>query len=178
MRRIVKLSSRFHHLIFGLLALVLCPFSSSSAVAATQAESPAKAQFGDWTLRCETPVGGSIEQCALVQSVVADDRPAIQLVVIVMRSGDGSHILRVVVPLGIILPSGLGLKIDRTDIGRTGFVRCLANGCMAEVIMDDSLIAKLSAGQSALFVLFPAPDDGVGVPINLAGFAAGLEKLK
>ncbi len=47
--------------------------------------------------------------------------------------------MRVVAPLGVLLPSGLGLKIDNADIGRAGFVRCLPNGCIAEVIMDDAL---------------------------------------
>ena len=34
---------------------------------------------------------------------------------------------RVVAPVGVLLPSGLGLKIDQADVGRAGFVRCLPN---------------------------------------------------
>ena len=55
--------------------------------------------------------------------------------------------LRVVAPLGVLLPSGLGLKIDQTDIGRAGFVRCLTTGCVAEVVMDDKLLDELRAGK-------------------------------
>jgi len=95
-----------------------------------------------------------------------------------LRNPAGKFVLRVVVPLGIILPSGLGLKIDRVDIGRTGFVRCLANGCMAEVMMDDGLIQSFSLGETALFVVFSSPDEGVGVPIRLSGFASGLLKVQ
>ena len=32
--------------------------------------------------------------------------------------------MRVVAPLGVLLPSGLGLKIDNAELGRAGFVRC------------------------------------------------------
>ncbi len=42
-------------------------------------------------------------------------------------------LLRVVAPLNVLLPAGLGLKVDDADIGRAGFVRCLPNGCVAEV---------------------------------------------
>ena len=55
--------------------------------------------------------------------------------------------MRVVAPLGVLLPSGLGLKIDHADIGRAGFVRCLPNGCIAEVVMDDALIAEAAHRQ-------------------------------
>ena len=113
-----------------------------------------------------------------MQSIISEDRPTFQLAVIVLKNPAGSYVLRVVAPLGIILPSGLGLKIDRLDIGRTGFVRCLANGCMAEVTMDDGLIQRFSKGETALFVVFSSPDDGVGVPIRLFGFASGILKVQ
>ena len=29
---------------------------------------------GDWQIRCDTPPGAQTEQCALIQSVVAEDR--------------------------------------------------------------------------------------------------------
>jgi len=29
-------------------------------------------------------------------------------------------------------------QIDQVDVGRAGFVRCLPNGCVAEVIMDET----------------------------------------
>ena len=108
-----------------------------------------KNTFGEWQMRCETPAGATTEQCALVQNVVAEDRPNVTLVIIVLKTADGkSRLLRVVAPLGILLPSGLGLKIDQTDIGRAGFVRCLATGCVAEVVMEDNLINQMKTGQA------------------------------
>ena len=85
--------------------------------------------------------------------------------------------MRVVAPLGVLLPSGLGLKIDHADIGRAGFVRCLPNGCIAEVIMDDELIKKLRTGKTATFIIFQTPEEGIGFPMSLAGFGEGYDKL-
>jgi invasion protein IalB len=132
----------------------------------------------DWQVRCDTPPGSKSEQCALIQSVTAEDRAAVGLTVIVLKTADQkSRLMRVVAPLGVLLPSGLGLKIDNADIGRAGFVRCLPNGCIAEVVMDDELVKKLRTGQSATFIIFQTPEEGVGFPVSLKGFGDGFDKL-
>jgi invasion protein IalB len=137
-----------------------------------------KNTFGAWQQRCETPPGASAEQCALVQNVAAEDRPNMTLVVIMLKTADGkSRLLRIVAPLGILLPSGLGLKIDDTDIGRAGFVRCLTTGCVAEVVMEDNLINQMKTGKSATFIVFQTPEEGIGIPVALEGFAAGFDSL-
>lgn len=142
------------------------------------AQGAVKSKHGDWELRCETPPGATKEQCALLQSVAAEDRPNVNLVVIVLKTADGkSRLLRVVAPLGVLLPSGLGLKIDAADIGRAGFVRCLPTGCVAEVVMEDKLIDQMRTGQTATFIIFQTPEEGVGIPLALAGFKDGYEKL-
>jgi invasion protein IalB len=132
----------------------------------------------DWQIRCDTPPGAKSEQCALIQSVTAEDRANVGLTVIVLKTADlKSRLMRVVAPLGVLLPSGLGLKIDNADIGRAGFVRCLPNGCIAEVVMDDALIAKLRTGKTATFIIFQTPEEGIGFPLSLAGFGEGYDKL-
>jgi invasion protein IalB len=137
-----------------------------------------KGKYGDWELRCETPAGAPKEQCALLQSLAADDRPNVNLMVITLRTADKkSRLLRINAPLGILLPNGLGLQIDQTDIGRAGFVRCLPTGCVAEVIMDDKLIEQLRTGKTATFIIYQTPEEGIGIPMTLAGFGPGFDAL-
>jgi len=143
-----------------------------------QAQGVVKSVFGDWQIRCDTPPGAQSEQCALIQSVTAEDRPNVGLTVIVLKTADQkSRLMRVLAPLGVLLPSGLGLKINQSDIGRAGFVRCLPNGCVAEVIMDDNLVKQLRGGQTATFIIFQTPEEGIGIPVSLKGFGDGLDKL-
>lgn len=133
---------------------------------------------GDWELRCDTPAGAQAEQCALTQYVLAEDRENIGLNVIVLKTADQeSRLLRVLAPLGVLLPAGLGLRIDGEDIGATGFVRCVPEGCLAEVILDDELLGRLQAGSEATFIVFQTPEEGIGIPISLVGFSAGFEAL-
>jgi invasion protein IalB len=160
--------------------IVACALSLGSLFLCTaaQAQGVVKSKHGDWELRCETPPGASREQCALLQSVAAEDKPNVNLVVIVLKTADGkSRLLRVIAPLGVLLPNGLGLKIDQADVGRAGFVRCLPTGCVAEVIMEDKLIDQMRTGQTATFIIYQTPEEGIGIPLNLAGFKDGYEKL-
>jgi invasion protein IalB len=98
--------------------------------------------------------------------------------VIVLKTADQkSRLMRVLAPLGVLLPEGLGLKINQADVGRAGFVRCLPNGCVAEVVMDDNLLKQLRTGQTATFIIFQTPEEGIGIPVSLKGFADGFDKL-
>ena len=142
------------------------------------AQGVVRSVHGDWQMRCDTPPGAQSEQCALIQSVTAEDRPNVGLTVIVLKTADQkSRLMRVLAPLGVLLPSGLGLKIDNADIGRAGFVRCLPNGCVAEVVMDENLINQLRIGQTATFIIFQTPEEGIGIPMSLKGFGEGFDKL-
>jgi len=145
---------------------------------ASLAQGIVKEQHGDWQMSCDTPPGASFEQCAIIQNVTAEDQPNVGLSVIVLKTADRqARLLRVLAPLGVLLPNGLGLNIDGTDMGRVAFVRCLPNGCVAEVIMDDALLDTLSKGTSAIFVVFRTPEEGIGIPVSLNGFKTGFDAL-
>jgi invasion protein IalB len=176
-RRFMWKPTRLLLLSIGLFAGLAPALAQDSA----RPPSQVKSRHGDWQVRCETPAtgpGAGKEQCAIVQSVVDEERPNVTLVVIILKaSGGKDRILRVIAPLGVLLPNGLGLQIDGKDIGRAGFVRCLSPGCVAEVNMDDQLFAQLREGKSATFIIFNTPEEGIGVPINLAGLGEGYDAL-
>jgi invasion protein IalB len=160
------------------LALGLAGAFALGGIGGAYAQGAVKSVHKDWQIRCDSPPGAKFEQCALIQSVTAEDRANVGLTVIVLKTADQkTRLMRVVAPLGVLLPSGLGLKIDNADIGRAGFVRCLPNGCIAEVVMDDNLIGKLKTGKTATFIIFQTPEEGIGFPLSLAGFAEGYDQL-
>ncbi|MGJ4890583.1 invasion associated locus B family protein [Bradyrhizobium sp. HKCCYLR20261] len=142
------------------------------------AQGAVRSVHGDWQIRCDTPPGAQNEQCALIQSVVAEDRSNAGLTVIMLKTADQkSRLMRVVAPLGVLLPSGLGLKLDNQDVGRAGFVRCLPNGCVAEVVLEDKLLGQLKTAKTATFIIFETPEEGIGFPLSLNGLADGFDKL-
>jgi invasion protein IalB len=162
-------------LVLAATVVVVALGASTHEVAAQGA---VRSVHNDWQVRCDTPAGAQGEQSALIQSVTAEDRANVGLTVIVLKTADHkSKLMRVVAPVGVLLPSGLGLKIDQVDVGRAGFVRCLPNGCVAEVVMDDNLLKQLRNGQTATFIIFQTPEEGIGFPMSLKGFGDGFDKL-
>lgn len=146
--------------------------------ASAQQQGKVKSTHGAWSIVCDTPPGAPGEQCALMQNVIAEDRPEVGLSVVVLKTADQkSRILRVLAPLGVLLPSGLGLNVDGKDIGRAYFVRCFADGCYAEVVLDDTLLKTLRSGKRATFIVFQTPEEGIGIPVDLTGFTDGYNAL-
>jgi len=161
-----------------LAGLGLALVAVAGAAGAVLGQGVVRAEYGDWQMSCDTPPGASFEQCAIIQSVMAEDQPNVGLSVIVLRTADReARLLRVLAPLGVLLPNGLGLNVDGEDMGRVAFVRCLPNGCVAEVVLDDSLIETLSKGSNAIFVVFKTPEEGIGIPVSLNGFEEGFGQL-
>jgi invasion protein IalB len=173
-----NISSRLSSARRGLVAAALSAVLAGALGGTAAAQGTVKSVHADWQVRCDTPPGAQGEQCALIQSVTAEDRPNVGLTVIVLKTADQkSRLMRVLAPLGVLLPSGLGLKIDKTDVGRAGFVRCLPNGCVAEVQMDENLMKQMRSGQAATFIIFQTPEEGIGIPMSLKGFGEGYDKL-
>lgn len=167
---------RFSALCAAFIALLLV--GTGASFAQGQQTGAVKSTHGAWNILCDTPAGAQTEQCALVQNVVAEDRPEVGLSVVVLKTADNkAKILRVLAPLGVLLPNGLGLNVDGKDIGRAYFVRCFQDGCYAEVILEEGLIKSLEAGSSATFIVFQTPEEGIGIPVDLSGFADGFKAL-
>jgi invasion protein IalB len=163
----------------GVLVAAL-PFAGSThAQGPNPPDGTVKAQFGDWQLVCKAPAPGSrAETCALVQSVSAEDRNNVGLTVYFQKFSNGTRVLRVFAPLGVLLPPGLGLKIDNQDVGHAPFLRCHSFACYAQVVAEDKLIEQLKTGKSAIFIIFQTEEAGIGIPVSLTGFGQGLAALK
>jgi invasion protein IalB len=185
------LASRVFGTLFGFVIFAGMACGGASAQAVT------KGTYGDWELRCETnpaavapeqatpgtpaPTG---EQCYLYQNIADESSDRLNLIISILRVQDPKKpdtrkmILRVLAPLGVLLPRGLGLKLDETDIGSTGFVRCWSNACIAEVDMDKGLQDQFTAAKTATFFFAVTEDEVRGLPIKLDKLGEGLAELK
>jgi invasion protein IalB len=161
------------------------PADAAQLPSAQQPSGSVKSMHGAWSVVCDKPAGAATNQCALMQNVIAEDRPEVGLSVVVLKTADRkAKILRVLAPLGVLLSpfqptdGGLGLIVDGKDLGKTQFVRCFADGCYAEVALDDNLLKMLRAGTTAVFSVREAADkDKIGIPVDLKGFGEGYDAL-
>jgi invasion protein IalB len=168
----------FGRLAAALLAFTLALPTASTTWAIDAPEGTVKAQHGDWQVVCKDPPPGAKNGvCALVQSVTAEDKNNIGLTVYFQKFSNGTRVLRVFAPLGVLLPPGLGLKIDDKDVGHAPFLRCHNFACYAQVVAEDALVEQLKTGKTAIFIIFQTEEAGIGIPISLAGFGDALAAL-
>jgi invasion protein IalB len=165
--------------LFTIAQAAIAGFSARPAVAVEAPEGKVISQHGDWQVVCKDPPPGAKNGiCALVQSVTAEDKNNIGLTVYFQKFSNGTRVLRVFAPLGVLLPPGLGLKIDDKDVGHAPFLRCHSFACYAQVVVDDPLVERLKTGKTAIFIIFQTEEAGIGIPISLKGFGEALDDLK
>lgn len=172
---VIRLLSR---LLGACLAPALAFAIGLPVTGAAHAQAALVATHGNWELRCDTPPGAQSEQCALMQWVQDEDRDNVGLVIIVAKTADqAAQILRVVAPMGILLPGGVILSIDGEEIGRAEYIRCQIEGCYVEILLDQELLDLFRGGTTATFVIFGTPEEGIAIPVPLDGFDEGFVAL-
>jgi invasion protein IalB len=171
-------------LIFPRLACLALTVCAAALAFATSGAREANAQMrvlsehGGWKVICETPPGAKNEQCGMHQAVQDDKRTELGLSITVLRPADRKgDLMRIQAPLGILLPTGVGLDIDGQDFGRVWFIKCFADGCWADATVDEKLLGALKKGKIAIFKVFPTPEEGVAIPVDLTGFSEAYQKI-
>lgn len=181
--------------VFFLTSCLLSALFISSYAAAAPVNNT---KYGDWLMHCstvETPQNASNtnteppsqQVCALFQSVAAENRPRFGLTILISKddgnttlSSGGAKaagLIKILVPLGVLIPTGVGMDIDDVSLGLTGFLRCLPNGCTAVATLSQKTLASLKVAKTASFTIFLTPDDGLSIPIKLDGLAEGFAAL-
>ncbi len=143
---------------------------------------------GMWKVICETlPVAKDKTQKACYVSATAIDPKRknvfISLIVLKTPRKDKAgkvklgHMMNVRAPVGVYLPTGIGLEIDGKAIARVPFIRCNPVFCESIAEARPKTLAQLKKGKVARFIVYAAPGVGLPLEFKLAGFTAALNKL-
>ena len=159
------------------IMLALAALACGGATASAQ-QGPVRTVHGAWNLMCDKQPGSEAEQCVVLQSVVPEDDPQLPMTVALLKTPDKkSVLLRVLLPLGVLLPNELGLYVDQADMGRVKFEKCTADGCQVQAILSQNISDAFLKGKQATFTVFKTPEQGIGIPISLEGFAEAFSAL-
>ncbi len=127
----------------------------------------AQQSYGDWAKQCE-PAPDGRERCYLIQTVQADSKPI--MVVIVAYSPERDRVAAMIdVPLGMDIPAGLKVRADNVEKD-IAFEQCLPTGCRAMLPMDDAIISALKRGAKAAITGRDRDGASVELPISATGF--------
>lgn len=155
----------------SLLVLILL----AVAPAPSTAQDVETKTFKDWVVRC---VATQKPPCNAQQQVANDKGQQIVALAIGYDPAEKRYPLRVELPLGIVLPPGVLLKVDEVaEFPGLAVTRCLAKGCLLELFATEEMLTALRKGTKGAFIVRTADGKAAALVFSLAGFSAALEEL-
>ncbi len=128
-------------------------------------------RFDDWTYECGD--GG----CSIRQGLSNPENPTIVYGIVVSKvQNNPSPIMRLNFPLGVYLPSGIGLAVGdmKLDIPMTV---CLPKGCSAIAVVTDELSARLVSEDTIKVRFYIADRTPREISYPLSGFIPAYAEL-
>jgi invasion protein IalB len=126
----------------------------------------------DWAKVCEKNEGTKTEVCYTTRDFVTDKGQRIFAAAVYDAKGKKAQkTVRLLTPLGLLVPPGVRLTVDKGQPVSGRFTSCLPHGCFAEASVKDSFVAALKKGttlnvstrnQAGTVVTFAVPTDGFG----------------
>ncbi|BBK43055.1 hypothetical protein STVA_30750 [Allostella vacuolata] len=148
--------------------------AEEKAAPATNAE-----RIGDWMLRCDPAADGQPKQCEMAQ-ILSDREGKRDLLLIRMGypPAEAEALALIVVPLDVLLPPGLGLKVDGRDPVVVPIRHCDTNGCLAPWRPTADDIGAMKAGKELMVLLRNREGKQLGLPVSLKGFSSAHDRLR
>jgi len=118
--------------------------------------------------------------CGMIQSARDEKRPQLGITLYISRVKQGEKELtqmRILAPIGVWLPQGIGLDIDGQAVGSMPYSNCLPQVCLARAETSSETLDKFKKGTVANFFIYAGPGAGVPLKISLKGFGKALDAL-
>jgi invasion protein IalB len=155
--------------------------AAPAAPAAAQADTPpanAPAPPG-WAARCNSASRDAPLECAIEQTaVLSKTGQLIVLVNIRLPSDTHSPVALVQLPLGLNLPGGAKFQVDDGKSIDLQIQTCENRGCYASTPIAPELLAALRSGKQLKVSFQNLGQETITIPLPLADFAAGYDKIK
>jgi invasion protein IalB len=132
--------------------------------------------FSPWTKLCIKSRDG-MQTCIIGRDATRIGRDGVTAcgpigaAALIERSTDAIKALRVTLPASLAQQPGVRIIIDQSQPISRPYVRCYANGCMADYEAGAELVAELKQGETLLIEGIDAAGRPVAVALPLAGFA-------
>ncbi len=113
--------------------------------------------------------GKRLKRCQLVQKLV--DKKGRKIIRFTIAENKDGAFLEVSAPLGLFIPAGIKIKVDKKRERELQLVDCMKNGCRAVLLLDKVAVKEFQVGKSisALFV-----DSKSGKSLSIAGSLKGI----
>ena len=133
--------------------------------------------FKDWVVRCENPEDTEDKSCFLFQRVALNSGQTVLSVTVAypQTSEEAAAVFRL--PLGIFLPAGAVIQVDKNEPIKLVVQRCDQKGCWAPLKLDTTTLTLLKKGHEAKVGFNNTGGKIIAVPLSLKGFTSGFKEI-
>ena len=104
-------------------------------------------KYGDWQKLCFKPGGAKMVCRTTISGTFATGQLAVR-VYVTEREGDSAARLQLFLPVGLYMPPGVKLSVDKGTAHKIPFTWCLTNTCIAGDTAKPGLLRELEAGKN------------------------------
>jgi invasion protein IalB len=152
------------------------PAAPTQEAAAPSADQP-PVVYSPWTKFCGKDQNNAQakEVCLTVKEARLETGQFLAGAALIEQAGEEKKLFRVTLPLGMQLPQGTRMILDKEQplLGR--YIVCLPNGCMADFDVNAEFVGKLKKGQQLLLQGINLPGQAATYQLPLADFAKANE---
>ncbi len=133
----------------------------------------------NWSARCIRTPAGVTSSCHVIQRIKRNKTGALLMSVLVdLPVKSLQPELKLSLPLGLYLPAGTTLKVDRAPTQEIEIETCDSKGCYAGLEVDEQLLTALKLGNTLTVTFQNLAKEPIAVPVTLVGFTAALAKIR
>jgi len=141
------------------------------------------ATYDDWRVACpaaETTPETKDLSCELSTDVVDKSQVNGNVIarVSITTDKDGKKTMGFILPFGVALEAGMGLRIGKDPVKVYQYRTCNTAGCIATTPYDDTLAAALKNADDAAVMLAGLDGKAVSVPMSFKGYKTSVAAWK
>lgn len=133
--------------------------------------------YSPWTKFCgkDNNNPGTSEACFTMRQARLENGEFLAGAALIEQRGSEKKLFRITLPLGMQLPQGTRILLDREQPLTARYVVCLPSGCLADLDVTAGFVGKLKRGQQIVLQAINLPGQAVSYTLPLADFARAHE---
>ncbi len=130
----------------------------------------------DWTKVCGHDQAANKDICYTTRDFSAQaDKPPVLAVAVYEIKGEDTHIVRLLMPVGLMLRPGFRFVVDKGSAYEGAFEICFPNGCFAESRVKGATIAEMKKGTELTIAVRNQINNEVNFGVPLTGFGKAFD---
>jgi invasion protein IalB len=151
------------------------PGTPADQQAAAPAEQP-PIVYSPWTKFCGKDNNPTAKEvCLTVKEARLETGQFLAGAALIEQAGEEKKLFRITLPLGMQLPQGTRMLLDKEQPLTGRYIVCLPNGCMADFDVNAEFVGKLKKGQQIVLQGINLPGQAASYMLPLTDFAKANE---